>query len=214
VSSPAISQHELSLPDGYALRAFRESDLQELHALVERNRDELARWLSWAQRPSVENTRGHLARALARARDGSGVACAVVLGGPARTAGESGPIVGDVGLYIDRANACASICYWLDAEHRGRGAMGFAVRSLVQHAFEQLALQRVEIRTDVRNRASRALAERLGFRLEGVLRQSYRIDDGRYSDDAVYSMLASDPQRAALTDLASGARSSDVATLG
>jgi ribosomal-protein-serine acetyltransferase len=49
----------------------------------------------------------------------------------------------------------------------------------------------VEIRTDIENRRSRALAERLGFQYEGVLRQAYWVGD-RYSDDAVYSMLAAE----------------------
>ena len=57
---------------------------------------------------------------------------------------------------------------------------------------------RVEIRADVENLASRAIPERLGFQLEGVMRQSYRVVGERYSDDAVYSLLASDPARQAL----------------
>ena len=59
-----------------------------------------------------------------------------------------------------------------------------------------LHLNRLEIRTDVENAPSRAVAERLGFHYEGTLRQSYRVTDERYSDDAVYSLLRSDPHEA------------------
>jgi ribosomal-protein-serine acetyltransferase len=163
--------------------------MDELHALVERNRENLARWLSWAQRPDPESAREHIARALGAEREGCRLERAIVL---------DGALVGDVGLYVDRDNAVGAIGYWLDLHHRGRGVMTAAVRALVRHGFDELQLHRVEIRTDVLNRSSRAVAERLGFRLEGVLRESYRISDECYSDDAVYSMLASDGARQAL----------------
>ena len=67
-----------------------------------------------------------------------------------------------------------------------------AVSAIVGYAFDHLHLNRLEIRTDVENFASRSLAERLGFQYEGTLRQAYRINDERYSDDAVYSLLATD----------------------
>ena len=57
--------------------------------------------------------------------------------------------------------------------------------------YRHWGLTRVEIRMDVENARSRAVAERLGFRYEGTLHQAYRIEGERYSDDAVYAMLAS-----------------------
>ena len=69
--------------------------------------------------------------------------------------------------------------------------MTTAVAALVDVALGDWRLNRVEIRTDIENRRSRALAERLGFQYEGVLRQAYWVGD-RYSDDAVYSMLAAE----------------------
>ena len=70
------------------------------------------------------------------------------------------------------------------------------MRALIEHAFVARELHRVVIRAGVGNARSRAVAERLGFTLEGVLRQAERYPDGRYIDLAVYGLLASERARA------------------
>jgi ribosomal-protein-serine acetyltransferase len=52
-------------------------------------------------------------------------------------------------------------------------------------------LHRVEIRARVENARSRAVAERLGFKQEGVLRDEERVGD-HYADRVLYAMLASE----------------------
>ena len=172
---------KLDLPSEYALRQFRDGDADELHALIERNRDELAKWLSWAQQPTARATHEYVERVLSGEAEGRRMQRAIVC---------RQSIVGDVGLFIALENETAAIGYWLDRDHRRRGVMTAAVRELTRYGFAQPALHRIEIRTDVLNADSRALAERLGFQLDGVLRESYRVAADRYSDDAVYSLLA------------------------
>lgn len=74
---------------------------------------------------------------------------------------------------------------------QGKGLMTKACETLVRHAFEDLGLNRVEIRAAVDNRKSRAIPERLGFQQEGVLRDAEWLYD-RYADLVVYAMLAKD----------------------
>ena len=183
------------MPRGRLLRPLEEADADELHALIEHNRAELAKWMRWAQEHTLEHTRAFIHDSRASESDDSGLQRAIVA---------QERIVGVVGLpQIDWENRSGEIGYWLDRAHRGRGIMTSAVAALVDHAFASLNLNRLEIRTDVENAPSRAIAERLGFRYEGILRQSYRVTDERYSDDAVYSMLASDPARRGLAERSS-----------
>jgi ribosomal-protein-serine acetyltransferase len=176
------------LPEGRELRALDEADADELHALIERNRAQLAKWSQWAQDQRLEQTLAFIRRSGLEESNNSGLQRAIVA---------NQRIVGVVGFpKIDWANRSAEIGYWLDQTHQGRGVMTAAVAALVDHAFGSLHLNRLEIRTDAENAPSRAVAERLGFRYEGTLRQSYRVTDERYSDDAVYSLLRSDPQEA------------------
>jgi RimJ/RimL family protein N-acetyltransferase len=85
----------------------------------------------------------------------------------------------------------ASIGYtWLDPiAHRGP-INTEAKLLMLDHAFEQWQVRRVRIQTDVRNTRSRAAIERLGLRLDGVLRADMPGADGTVRDSAVYSMLA------------------------
>jgi N-acetyltransferase len=59
---------------------------------------------------------------------------------------------------------------------------------LLTHAFETLACLAVEFRTHWHNRQSRAAIERLGARLDGVLRNHRRLPDGSLRDTVVYSI--------------------------
>ncbi len=60
---------------------------------------------------------------------------------------------------------------------------------LLRHAFEELKVMRVQLKTDRRNERSRAAIERLGAKFEGVLRQHMLVRGGVVRDSAYYSIL-------------------------
>ncbi len=105
---------------------------------------------------------------------------------------EHGELQGVVGAHdIDEKEGHAAIGYWLAAEAAGRGLMTRSVRLLLAVLFEDLGLERVEIRCAMGNRPSCAVAERLGFQFEGILRSAQRLQ-GKFADMRVYSMLAAE----------------------
>ena len=63
---------------------------------------------------------------------------------------------------------------------------------LLSHAFEKLDCIAVEFRTSFLNHQSRRAIERLGARLDGVLRNHQRHPDGSLRDTCVYSIIASE----------------------
>ncbi len=172
---------QLPLSGGQCLRLLDESDIEVLHELVVGNRDHLARWLPWASAQSLQDTAAFVARTRVQVAANDGFQVAIVEGA------EMLGMVGFTGVsWRDRATA---IGYWLAEPAQGRGTMTAAVARLVDHAFSTWGLHRVEIRAAVENVRSRALAERLGFSQEGILRECERIGE-RYVDQAVYGMLA------------------------
>jgi ribosomal-protein-alanine N-acetyltransferase len=83
----------------------------------------------------------------------------------------------------------ASIGYWVDQAHAGRGIIPTAVALATDHAFGVLRLHRVEISMRPENARSRRVAEKLGFAFEGE-RRSYLHIDGEWRDHLVYVLLA------------------------
>ena len=85
----------------------------------------------------------------------------------------------------------ASLGYYLAEDAGGKGIMTRSVKAVLHYAFENLKLNKMEIRCGVENVKSRAIPERLGFKLDGVLRDEEWLYD-HFHDVAVYSLLASE----------------------
>ena len=178
----------LRVSDRLELRQRMPEDAEELFALTETNRARLRVWLPWLDGCNrVEDTRASIEATLRQADAGTGLA--VCLWSEGRIAG-----VGGYNL-IDQANLAGHIGYWLGAEFEGRGLMTAANRALVAHGFTALGLRRQTIAAATGNVRSRAVAERLGFALEGVLREAEMLY-GRSVDHALYAQTVSDWGRA------------------
>ncbi|RMG89207.1 MAG: N-acetyltransferase [Chloroflexi bacterium] len=103
-----------------------------------------------------------------------------------------GHVAGTVSLFdVDMVNDKAEIGYWLGEEYTGKGIMTQAARRLLRFGFHNLRLNRVILRAAVGNQPSIAVAKRLGFTFEGILRQDKMLH-GRYIDMELYSLLASE----------------------
>jgi len=63
---------------------------------------------------------------------------------------------------------------------------------LMSHAFDELGMGRVQLKTDIRNLRSRGAIERLGATYEGVLRRYQRRSDGTVRDTVMYAVVAED----------------------
>jgi RimJ/RimL family protein N-acetyltransferase len=102
--------------------------------------------------------------------------------------------LGEVGLReLHLPQRRGEIGYWLVPAARGRGAMQRALRLYLAWVFDELGLERIDWSAMVGNRASRATAEAVGFRDEGIRRRRMhrRYDDTRH-DEAVMGLLRSD----------------------
>ena len=105
---------------------------------------------------------------------------------------DGGALVGFAALVeLDLDGRQAEIGYMVDPVARGRGIATRVVRLLTRWSFETLGLERLELRIDPENAGSIRVAERSGYRLDGVLRNLH-FKDGLRSDIGVWSRLSQD----------------------
>lgn len=170
--------------DGYYLKLLEEKHAAAIFEIVDRERAYLREWLPWVDRTAqaadtlefIKSTREQFAN-----NDGL-------------TAGiwHGDEYAGTIGTHkIDWLNRKVEIGYWIASKFQGRGIISAACRLLIDDAFEEWELNRVEIHCAPANTKSCAIPKRLGFEFEGVLRQAQFVD-GRYLDTNVFAMLAED----------------------
>ena len=84
--------------------------------------------------------------------------------------------------------------YWVSEEYQGLGIITRSATTLIDMAFTDLGMLKVQISAAIENKASRKVCERLGLTLEGIITRAENIN-GRVVDHAVYGLSRTAWQR-------------------
>jgi ribosomal-protein-alanine N-acetyltransferase len=182
------------LADGpVVLRPYRRGDAAAWSAVRRANRAWLAPWEPtsiglWPELNSPSAYRLFYRDLRRSARDGTAMPFAIWLREPGRER-----YVGHIGLgnITRRAFGSGYVGYWVDSAVAGHGIMPTALALLVDHAFGPGGLHRVEVNVRPENRASRRVAEKLGFR-EEAYHPRYMFIDGGWRDHVGYALTVED----------------------
>jgi ribosomal-protein-serine acetyltransferase len=174
----------LPVDAGLRLAQLQSDDAEELFALTDANRAQLRRWLPWLDQTRVlAATDRFITYTQQQASIGSGLHAAIY---------EQNIMVGVCGYnHLEAANRQGQIGYWLAADAQGRGIMSRCVAALTHYGFTKLELHRQIITCAVANTASAAVAERAGFRYEGIAREAEWLYD-HYVSHRVFARLRTD----------------------
>ncbi len=174
--------YAIPLADDAELRPLEPWQADEFLAHIDRARANTDPWIPWASRSTD----------LASAR-------ATLQGYADRQAADTGRIFGIwyagtlVGgvmfVHFDTTSGNCEIGVWSETAGEGRGLISAAVRHLIDYAFGERGMHRVEWYSSSRNARSRAVAQRMGMQLDGVLRE-YFPHNGIRHDKEVWSLLA------------------------
>lgn len=92
----------------------------------------------------------------------------------------------------DKQNKKTEIGYWLSQKDQKQGIITKSVNKLCEYAFNELGINRVQIKCAVGNTRSKQIPKRLGFKFEGIERSGELLTGGIFTDIEVYSKLKTD----------------------
>ncbi|MER5865293.1 GNAT family protein [Kitasatospora sp. NPDC002040] len=176
--------YAVPLADDAELRPLEPWRAAEFLAHIERARANVDPWIPWATfSTDLDSARATLQRYADRLAADGGQIFGIWL---------DGTLVGGVMFVsLDAKGGVCEIGAWCEPAAQGRGLITAAVRRLVDHALVERGLHRVEWHNSSVNVRSRAVAQKLGMHLDGVMRESIEFQGVR-QDYEVWSMLAPD----------------------
>lgn len=179
-SPPIIVSPELELHEAQV------SDAEALYQLIDKHRLYMREWLPFVDhRMSAADTELYLRTVTAPDNMQDQV----------YTIRYQGQVIGVIGYKtIDRVNSKLEIGYWLGENYQGKGIMARSCEALIRQAFEQMHMNRIQIKVGVGNHKSSRIPQRLGFKLEGIERDGEWLR-GRFIDLEIYSMLKREWQK-------------------
>lgn len=174
----------LRVDDNIALHLARHELADAVFMAIDENRDYLRQWLPWVDGTrSVDDTKTFIKESMQHNSDGSRLTMFITFGGH---------LAGSIGVVnFNREHRKCEVGYWLREDLQGRGIVTKALAALADFLFENKGMNRIEVQVMIGNARSRAVPLRLGFQLEGVLRQALFMYQS-FHDVALYSLLKSD----------------------
>jgi len=174
----------INVKTNISLELIHESHALPIFNLVDRNRVFLREWLSFVDRmDSVSFAENFVKGSMKRNEEGQEYAFVIT---------ENGIVIGRIGVYkIDHQNKIGEIGYWLAEYVQGKGITTSACEALLSFCFNELQLNRIEIKCGTKNIRSQAIPVKLGFQMEGILRDAEWLHD-QFIDLNLYSLLKSE----------------------
>jgi RimJ/RimL family protein N-acetyltransferase len=104
---------------------------------------------------------------------------------------QSHELLGAISLHVEEMHRHGEIGYWIGTKYWGNGYATEAARAMIDYAFTELRLHRIQARHFVRNPASGRVLQKVGMKLEGTHRDAY-IRWEQFESVDVYAILESE----------------------
>jgi ribosomal-protein-serine acetyltransferase len=167
------------------LKQLEPSDSAGIFEVIDNQREYLGRWLPFVEYTrELTDTENFVASVVNAPEDQFEYVFAIR---------KNGKFVGLIGFKeTDKKNKSTDIGYWISEKYQKQGIVTNSVEKLCDFAFNELGINRIQIRCAVENTPSNNVPKRLGFKLEGVEKQGELLSGNVFTDLYIYSKLKSD----------------------
>lgn len=166
------------------IRLIEESDALSFYKLIESNRSRLEDFFAGtvAATKSLEDTSTFIKENIEKHSKGTYHPFVII--------DEDESIIGYIDIKnIDMKIPKAEIGYFIDHNFVSKGIITNAVKNISDYFFEKMKFEKLFLRAHSENTASRKVAEKCGFKVEGVLRSDYKTTKGELTDMVYYGKL-------------------------
>ncbi|NDV47729.1 N-acetyltransferase [Paludibacter sp. 221] len=176
------ARRELIIDAQITLKEISLDEVQPIFTTLVRERNYFSEWLPFVEyTKEVSDTLMFVEQTIHG--DPNNLTCAIYF---------ENQFVGLVGLKdTDVSNNKTEIGYWLSEGFQKRGIMTRACRAIIEYAFDEMGMNRVQLKAATGNIKSQQVAERLGFKREGIEREGELHSRG-YVDLVVFGVLKSE----------------------
>ena len=172
---------EIVVDNEITLRRFSHDLDQQRYDAIISSREHLLPWLPWAHfYQSFDEMPKFIDEQIEAFNKGAVLGYDIIY---------KGQFAGAIDLHdLSAENRSCEIGYWLGQTMTSKGIVTRCAAKLAEYAFDEIDMHRVVIEAVDKNTASCAVAERLGFVLEGTLRDASLLD-GVYYNLNVYAKI-------------------------
>jgi len=172
----------IKISDSIILKQIELSDAQDIFNVIDLQREYLGKWLPFVQITNkMESTENYIKSVINAPEDKREYNFVIH---------HEGEFVGIIGFKdTDKINCKTEIGYWLSENFQKKGIMTRSVLVLCKFAFEELKMNRIQIKVAVGNTSSKKIPQRLNFKFEGIERDGEKMHDGSFADIEVFSLL-------------------------
>lgn len=174
---------KVNLKENVVLKGFELSHAEELFNVIDNNRDYLNTFMHWPRfTKSPDDTLDFIKKSHESAKENIYVAGIFV----------EGKIAGVCSFNcMYKTNLKTEIGYWVAEDYQGQGLVTLACKEFIRFGMEELKLNRIGILCSSLNIPSQKVPLRLGFKLEGTLRNNEVVGDKIY-DHHIYGLTKED----------------------
>lgn len=175
----------IKVNDEIVLREIQEEDAETIFKTIDSQREYLGEWLPFVElTQEKEDTLRFIQAMLKRPEDEREFVFTIRY---------QGDFAGLIGFRdTDRLNRKTEIGYWLSFDYQKKGIVIQSVSKLMEFAFDELEMNRVQVKCAVQNIRSKRIPEKLGFVHEGTERAGELFPGGKFVDLDIYSKLKMD----------------------
>lgn len=177
----------LQIDSNLSLEYVKPAHAKELYTLALTNFNHISEWMPWIRNMTSQTFIDNFIKgAMERKKQGTEHAFVIML---------DKKIIGRIGVYkIDMYNKIGEIGYWIAKDYERCGYVIKSVNRLMEHCFNKLELNRLEIRCGEFNTRSQHIPEKLNFTKDALLKEAEFLNNN-FQDLYLYSKCRSEYER-------------------